>query len=74
MENKKIKIGKYEHYKGKFYRVLGVARHSETEEDLVVYEPLYPSILKWWVRPLKMFMEKVEINGKKIPRFKYIGK
>lgn len=70
----KLKIGKYQHSKtGNFYKVLGFAKHSETLEDLVVYECLYDNPRsKVWVRPLKMFFEKVEINGKKVPRFKYI--
>lgn len=67
-----IKLGKYKHYKGNSYEVIGVARHSETMEDLVVYRALYGE-LGLWVRPLKMFTEDVEIDGKKIPRFEYIG-
>ena len=71
----KLKLGKYQHYKGKFYKVIGVAKHSETLEELVVYEALYENPDgKLWVRPLKMFLEKVEINGKKVPRFKFVGK
>ena len=62
--------GKYRHHKGNFYRVLGVAKHSETLEDLVVYEALYDNPRsKLWVRPKKMFLEEVEVNGKKVPRF-----
>ena len=70
-----MKLGTYEHYKtGKKYRVIGVAKHSETLEDLVVYEALYENELsKLWVRPKKMFEEEVEINGQKMPRFKYIS-
>ncbi len=68
-----IKIGKYEHFKGKMYEVIGVAKHSETLEELVVYKPLYGE-MGLWVRPLKMFTEEVEINGKKVPRFKFINK
>jgi hypothetical protein len=67
-----LKLGKYKHYKGKEYKVIGVAKHSETLEDLVVYQKLYDDHLLW-VRPLKMFTEDVEINGNKIPRFEYIG-
>ena len=67
-----FKLGKYKHYKGKEYEIIGVARHSETLEELVVYKALYRKY-DLWVRPLKMFTEKVEIDGKKIPRFKYIG-
>lgn len=71
----KIKPGVYIHYKGKKYRVIGSAKHSETLEDLVVYETLYKNKLsKLWVRPLKMFKEKVMVDGKAVPRFKLIGK
>lgn len=71
----KLKLGKYQHYKGHFYKVIGIAKHSETLEELVVYEALYENPDgKLWVRPLKMFLEKVEINGKKVPRFKFVGK
>lgn len=68
-----VKPGLYEHFKGKRYRVLGVARHSETEEDYVVYEPQYESVSKLWIRPLSMFIETVERDGKVMPRFRYIG-
>ena len=71
-----MKLGKYQHSKtGDLYRVIGIAKHSETNEDLVVYESLSEnSVSKLWVRPKMMFLEKVELNGKKVPRFKYIGK
>lgn len=70
----KIKPGIYEHYKGKKYRVIDVGKHSETLEDLVIYEALYENkISNVWVRPLEMFTETIEIDGKKVPRFKYIG-
>lgn len=72
MENNIIKLGKYRHYKGKKYEVIGVARHSETLEELVVYRALYGDF-GLWVRPLKMFLEKMEIDGEKEPRFKYLG-
>lgn len=72
MENDKIKLGEYEHYKGKRYRVIGVARHSETLEEMVVYQALYGEG-ELWVRPLKMFMEEIEVNDKKVPRFRYAG-
>ena len=72
------KPGKYKHYKGKFYEVIGTAWHSETQEELVVYRALYdmPKFGRnsLWARPKKMFMEEVEIDGKKIPRFKYAEK
>lgn len=67
-----VKKGIYKHYKGKEYRVLSIARHSETLEDHVVYEPLYKSESKLWIRPLTMFTEQVEIGGKSVPRFKFI--
>ena len=71
---KDLKLGKYKHYKGNFYRVIGVAKHSETLEELVVYEALYDNPEgKLWVRPLKMFMEEVEVNCKKLPRFEFIN-
>jgi hypothetical protein len=71
----KIKIGKYQHSKsGNFYRVIGVVKHSETLEDLVLYECLYDNPRsKLWVRPLNMFTEDVVLDGKKVPRFKYVG-
>ena len=67
----KLKLGTYEHYKGNRYEVVGVAKHSETLEEMVVYRALYGDG-GLWVRPLKMFLEEIEISGKKIPRFKYI--
>lgn len=68
-----VKKGVYEHYKGKQYRVLGVVRHSETLQELVLYETLYENDLsKLWVRPLEMFVETIEVDGKVVPRFKFI--
>jgi len=68
-----IKLGRYRHYKGKDYRVIGVAKHSETLEELVVYEALYDnSESKLWVRPKKMFLENVEVAGQVRPRFEYL--
>lgn len=64
-------MGKYEHYKGKKYEVIGIARHSETMEELVVYRHDDGAL---WVRPLAMFIEEVEVNGQKLPRFRYVGK
>ncbi len=74
MNEQEIKIGKiYKHFKnGKLYKVINIARHSETMEDMVIYEPQYESESKLWVRPLKMFAEKVEWpkdSGKKVFRF-----
>lgn len=66
-----LKLGEYEHYKGKRYNVLGIAKHSETLEELVVYQALYGEN-GLWVRPLKMFLENVEVDGEKVPRFRFI--
>ena len=63
--------GEYEHYKGKRYRVIALARHTETLEEMVVYQALYGEG-KVWVRPLAMFLEEVEVGSKRIPRFRYI--
>ncbi|MCE9591450.1 MAG: DUF1653 domain-containing protein [Planctomycetes bacterium] len=67
-----LKTGRYEHYKGKPYEVVGVARHSETMESLVVYRALYGE-RGLWVRPLPMFVEEVTVEGKRVPRFRYVG-
>jgi hypothetical protein len=61
-------LGRYRHYKGGEYEVIGVARHSETQEPLVVYRPLY-NASGWWVRPHAMFFEDVTIDGVVGPRF-----
>ena len=61
-------LGRYRHYKGGEYEVIGVARHSETHVPLVVYRPLY-NATGWWVRPHAMFFETVEIDGVEQPRF-----
>ncbi|MEE4661223.1 MAG: DUF1653 domain-containing protein [Halieaceae bacterium] len=60
--------GRYRHYKGKDYRVLYVATHSETGEKLVVYQTLYGDF-DYWVRPLAMFVETVDVDGQAVPRF-----
>ena len=67
-----IKPGRYRHFKGKEYEVLGVARHSETEEELVVYRALYGDF-GLWVRPVSMWNETVGRDGKTFRRFTYIG-
>ncbi len=67
-----IKPGRYRHFKGKDYQVLGVAVHSETGEELVVYRALYGSG-GLWVRPAAMWTETVERNGTAEPRFSYLG-
>jgi hypothetical protein len=63
-----IRLGQYRHYKGGEYEVMGVARHSESLEALVLYRPLYNDG-GWWVRPLAMFIEEIEIDGKRQKRF-----
>ena len=67
-----IKLGKYRHFKGNEYRVIGIAQHSETMEKLVVYQALYGES-GLWVRPLEMWTEQVERDGYSGPRFQYIG-
>lgn len=67
-----IPTGRYRHYKGKEYEVIGVARHSETEEELVVYRTLYGNF-DLWVRPLAMFTETVVVDGVTVPRFQQVG-
>ena len=75
---KELEIGAiYKHYKGNKYEVVGVAKHSETLEEMVIYKALYKieghdeNFL--WVRPKEMFLEEVELGGKKVPRFEYLG-
>ncbi len=65
-------LGLYRHYKGNEYRVLGLARHTETEEAVVVYQALYGA-KGMWVRPVAMFTESVEIGGRRVARFERIG-
>tara|TARA_R110002167_G_C12262727_1_gene613204 strand:- start:58 stop:273 length:216 start_codon:yes stop_codon:yes gene_type:complete len=67
-----LEIGRYRHYKGNEYEVIGVAKHSEDETELVVYRPLYGE-KSLWVRPLDMFTETVKVKGLDTPRFKYLG-
>jgi hypothetical protein len=65
-----ITPGTYKHYKGRLYEVIGIARHSETLERLVVYKALYQTEGEnLWVRPEQMFLEKVLADGKEVPRF-----
>lgn len=71
--NEELKLGYYRHFKGNYYQVLGIARHSETMEQLVVYRALYGA-RGLWVRPLKMFTETVvNRDGLTLPRFAYVG-
>lgn len=66
-----LENGIYKHYKGNLYQVLGVARHSESEEEHVVYKTLYGDY-SLWVRPLGMFLEQVEIDGESVARFELV--
>ena len=68
----KIKIGRYRHFKGNEYEVIGTAKHSETLEEYVVYKALYGEG-GLWVRPASMWNETVERDGKTFRRFEYIG-
>ena len=71
----KIPKGLYEHYKGKRYEVIDVAKHTETLESMVIYKALYKGDFPertLWVRPLKMFQENVTVDGKSTPRFRKI--
>ena len=71
-----LPFGKYQHYKGNFYKVIGVGRLSETEEEVVIYHALYYSEEfgnnSIWVRSKKMFMENVVVDGSEVPRFKFV--
>ena len=74
--NEKIKLGKYKHFKGDIMEVIGTALHSETLEEFVIYKHVTGDRAgesNYWVRPITMFLEEVEVNGKKIPRFEYMG-
>lgn len=67
-----LPLGLYQHYKGNFYNVIGLCRHSETLEENVAYQALYGDY-GLWTRPLKLFLETVEFNGQSLPRFKFIN-
>jgi hypothetical protein len=71
-KNAALRPGRYRHFKGGEYEVLGVARHSEDLEDMVVYRPLYNDT-GLWVRPLSMFTEQVEHDGTTQPRFTFLA-
>ena len=74
----RIKLGRYRHYKGKSYELIGIARDSETLDHLAIYRALYKSRkfgnYALWARPVKEFLQKVEVDGKEVPRFKFVGK
>ena len=72
----KPRLGRYQHFKGKTYELIAIARDSETMEEIAVYKADYdsPEFGKnaLWVRPVKMFLENVNSNGKEVPRFRFI--
>jgi hypothetical protein len=67
-----IELGRYQHYKGQYYKVIGIAKHSETLEELVVYQQQYGAF-GLWVRPLQMFLEDVTVDGQSVKRFKKVS-
>jgi len=67
-----VRPGRYRHYKGQDYEVIGCAQHTESGEEFVVYRALYGEG-KLWVRPKGMFLEEVTADGKSMPRFRYLG-
>ena len=72
--NQIVEPGRYRHYKGEFYEVLGVAKHSETLEELVIYKALYKNRASaLWVRPKSMFMEKISFKGQMVSRFEKVN-
>lgn len=71
MQKEEIKLGKYKHFKGNEYEVIGIAKHSETLEEFVVYKALYGEG-GLWIRPSSMFLETIEQDGKTMPRFEFI--
>ena len=71
-EVKEITPGKYRHYKGNEYEVFDVATHSEDDSIYVVYRPLYGD-RALWIRPFEMFIQSVDVDGKSVPRFEYLG-
>lgn len=71
-EMNEVVLGKYRHYKGGDYEVIAVATHTETNEQLVVYRSLYNVDVSYWVRPLTMFVETVEVDGETKSRFEKI--
>ena len=72
MAKSSIPLGIYRHYKGNKYEVIGFAKHSETLEDMVIYKALYGEN-GIWVRPLSMWENLIEIDGKTVKRFEFVG-
>lgn len=70
----KLRLGRYRHYRGNMYEVIGTAKHGHTLEDMVIYRSIGKSYDdQLLVRPLELFTEKVEIEGRNVPRFSYVG-
>lgn len=69
---RKISLGRYKHYKGEFYQVSGICKHTETEEELVFYQSLHGDYA-YWVRPVEMFFSEIEYENQVIPRFIFVG-
>jgi hypothetical protein len=67
-----MKLGIYQHYRGNYYQVLGVSRHSETLEEFVVYQALYGDF-GLWVRPVHMFSEKIQHESREVARFLFVS-
>lgn len=67
-----MKPGRYKHYRGDLYEVLGTGLDTETLDPVVIYKPLYESPVTWWVRPLSIFNEEIEVDGVLVPRFRYL--
>lgn len=67
-----VRLGRYRHFKGNDYEVIGCATHTETGEEFVVYYQLYGK-RRLWIRPKEMFLSSVTVDGLSVPRFKYIG-
>ena len=72
MKQTYVPLGKYRHFKGNEYEVIGIAKHSESSEEFVVYRALYGE-KELWIRPLSMWTETVKRDGKQQPRFTYLG-
>jgi hypothetical protein len=68
-----LALGRYRHYKGNEYEVIGVARYSEGPEEMVVYRSVL-NPLDLWVRPLDIFLEEADVAGERVSRFEYLGK
>jgi len=68
-----LPLGRYKHYKGNLYDVIGVGLDSESNEPVVIYSPAGVSQVPYWVRPFAMFVETVTVDGQSVSRFEYLG-